>query len=68
MSAHRDAAADIVTEITATIRARFDTYPELDVDEILKLCRPALERLQRRALRDRAQTTIQEIRTRLNDE
>jgi hypothetical protein len=69
MTARRDpAAATTVTEINRTIAAAFETYPELDVAEILKLCRPALEHLQRRALRDRAQATIQEIRTRLIDE
>jgi hypothetical protein len=62
--APRDAAATTVTEINATIAAAFEAYPELDVAEILGLCRPALEDLLRRSLRENTQATIREIRTR----
>jgi hypothetical protein len=64
MTAHRDAAATTVTEINRTIAAAVETYPELDVAEILELCRPALEDLLRHSLRENTQATIREIRTR----
>ena len=57
--------AVIVTEIHNAIAAAFDTYPELDAVEILRLCRPANERLLHHALREHFQATIREIRTRL---
>jgi len=36
--------------ILPTITAAFETYPELDVAEILQLCAPALEEALRREL------------------
>ena len=57
---YRDAAATLVTEIISTIEAGFGTYPELDVTEILGLCRPANEDLARRALRENIRATIRD--------
>jgi hypothetical protein len=45
------AAAGIVRhEINPVIRAAFETYPELDVEEILERCTPALTEVLLRAL------------------
>jgi hypothetical protein len=40
--AHAAAAGIVKHEINPIIRAAFETYPALDVEEILELCTPAL--------------------------
>jgi hypothetical protein len=65
MSPYRDPVEATVTEINRTIEAKFETYPELDVGEILRLCRPSILDLLRRALRENTQATIHEVRTRI---
>jgi hypothetical protein len=40
--AHAAAAGIVRSEIIPTIWAAFETYPELDVEEVLELCAPAL--------------------------
>jgi hypothetical protein len=42
----------VETSIIPTVAAAFETYPELDVAEVLKLCVPALSEELRREFRD----------------
>jgi|GraSoiStandDraft_29_1057270.scaffolds.fasta_scaffold1603968_2 hypothetical protein len=60
---HR-AASFVKRVIVPTIAAAFETYPELDVAEVLSLCVPALTDELAREMRDARQQLIQEIRKR----
>jgi len=63
--ARRRAAASFVKHvIVPTIAAAFETYPELDVAEVLSLCAPALTDELAREIRDARQQLIEEIRKR----
>jgi hypothetical protein len=67
MSRRPKDCADIFvsTWIIPTIATALETYPELDVAEVLQLCAPALSQELRREFRDVRQHLIDEIRTRL---
>jgi hypothetical protein len=51
--------------VIPTIAAAFQNHSQLDVNEVLALCAPALSEELRRELREERQQLIKEIRTRL---
>jgi hypothetical protein len=55
----------VATWIIPTVATAFETYPELDVAEVLKLCAPAPSQELRREFRDVREHLINEIRIRL---